>query len=248
MLQGFIDDSGSNSKSQFYYLAGFILDTQRWEEFSDDWDAALKSNPGIDYFKMFRANKRTVEFEGWQESDVQSKVNQLVSVIEKHNPVAIYTVIDRVTFNKMIVPNVRGPYLSDPYQYLFPLIFDVVAKYQKEVGIFPTPVDVDFDEQGEAGMHAQSLYPVLKKTLPSDMRQMLGRLPLMLDDKKVLPLQAADMLAWSLRRKKRYPGVDERWDWLHQRLLQLLPWGMGYSEASYDLLLKIKRENYGEGN
>ena len=71
-----------------------------------------------------------------------------------------------------------------------------MAAYQKDLGIFPESMDFDFDEQGKAGWVAQRAFPCAKQNMPKPFKEMLGRIPIMLDDKKFVPLQAADMWAW----------------------------------------------------
>jgi hypothetical protein len=67
---------------------------------------------------------------------------------------------------------------------------------------------------------------------------------MMLDDKKALPLQAADMFAWTVRRYRDKQVTDPRWDWLVQRMAKLVGWGMGYDLESFRILLEEK-ENFG---
>jgi hypothetical protein len=63
MLQAYIDDSGNDGKSPVFVLAGYVSTTEKWETFSDEWDAVLRPANGkqLDVLKMsdvFRNKKR----------------------------------------------------------------------------------------------------------------------------------------------------------------------------------------------
>jgi hypothetical protein len=63
------------------------------------------------------------------------------------------------------------------------------------------PVDFIFDEQGGVGAQAAMVYRWLKEAQDPSIRDLLGAPPIFRDDKQVVALQAADMLAWHLRRE-----------------------------------------------
>jgi len=212
MLQGYIDESGSEPSSKVFLLAGFILEAEEWAKFSDEWDFQLHRALNIDYFKMSEAFSREGQFQGWNPEFVLCKIKDLLSVIEHYKPVGISCLIDwrdyRNEFGPLAVEN-----LSGPYALLFQLVFQAIKAQQKSAGIYPTPVDVDFDDQGKVGQFALQLYQDMKKQFPPTWKQMLGRIPIMLDEKKILPLQAADMLAWVERRIViKEADVPEDWN------------------------------------
>jgi hypothetical protein len=76
MLQGYMDDSGSEPKGQLFLISGFILETEQWERFSDEWQFQLHRDPRIDYFKMHEAVARVGQFEGWNKEFVLCKVTR----------------------------------------------------------------------------------------------------------------------------------------------------------------------------
>jgi hypothetical protein len=241
MLQGYVDDSGSDQSSKTFVLAGFLMGTEGWAQFSDDWDSQLKEKPHIDYFKMSEAASRKGQFLGWRQEFVFSKIQQLLPVIEKYNPTGIGSYVRRSEFSQHMKPYVSGPLLN-PYQFLFAGVFESIVIHQKKAGIFPESVDVDFDEQGSAGQFALKMYPDFKAQCFEEERKVLGRIPLMLDDKKILPLQAADMLAWIIRRKL---DGDVEWKWLFERLEPFLAIAVGFTVESFKGLLQDRKERLG---
>jgi len=62
-------------------------------------------------------------------------------------------------------------------------------------------IDFIFDEQGdEPSALIQSDFDKFKAAATTDMRDFIGSRPIFRDDKQFVPLQAADMLAWHIRR------------------------------------------------
>ncbi len=57
-------------------------------------------------------------------------------------------------------------------------------------------VDFIFDEQGDVRYEAASWYLETKESFPPDARPFFGSTPEFKDDMLILPLQAADMIAW----------------------------------------------------
>jgi hypothetical protein len=57
-------------------------------------------------------------------------------------------------------------------------------------------------------MEAQLWYAAMKDTASLQIRELMGSTPIFRDDKQMLPLQAADLIAWHKRRRKEYPGLD----------------------------------------
>lgn len=57
-----------------------------------------------------------------------------------------------------------------------------------------------FDEQGHDGAVAYHAYNIAKANLPAEMLEYMAGPPSYESDRVVLPLQAADMIAWQSRR------------------------------------------------
>jgi len=221
MLQGYADDSGSDGQRAPYFFGGFLMESEQWAEFADAWQAQLHRSPAIGYFKMHEACARSGEFAqfAFKRSEIRDrKVRDLLEVIETFKPVGIYSTVNWEEFRVQQTPYVEGA-AKDPYHCLVPWLFDAVMAWQEQLEIFPKPVDFIFDEQGDKiGNAIHAVFPEVKKTMPELLRKMFGALPMMRDDKQILPLQAADMLVWNLRAHYE-PKVDySEWDWLYARL------------------------------
>jgi hypothetical protein len=77
-----------------------------------------------------------------------------------------------------------------------------VIRYLKDEEIINEPVDFIFDEQLYKSDVVQSAYSIFLRDAPDQYRALIGARPRHKNDKRCLPLQAADMLAWHIRREQ----------------------------------------------
>ena len=255
MLQGYFDDSGSDQrKEQPFVLAGYILQAEKWAKFSDDWRAECQRPPQIEYFKMFEAADASGEFASVQYDIRRYKILKLIEVIhrhELHGLCAHFKWCEWRDFSRSL----RGPAKDQPYASLFFLMIDVVKMYQENLGIFPQKSQLDFDNQGKWGRFAIDWYGrMMDDSQPfcfsREYREILEGTPHQLDDKQYVPLQAADMLAWAIRRKIDDtiigdPGlVGPDFSWVYEELYPDLWGGLGYCQESWR---EIRRQlNHGD--
>jgi hypothetical protein len=199
-LQAFVDDSRSDVDGRNFVLAGYVHSAERWLQFSDDWKAALDAPPKIEYLRMVEAENLRDQFNKWSEEDRDAKVNKLGEVIYEHNPWSFECWVSERAFNEIVKP--VAPYdLKNPYMVCFYGAIVTVARLHESERI-TTPVDFVFDEQGGLGAFVVSWYDWVKQWQDPSIAKLLGSMPIFRDDKKMLPLQAADLLPWHLRRKK----------------------------------------------
>ncbi len=219
MLQGYFDDSGSDGTRPPFVLAGFILPAERWEKFSDEWMIECHREPRIEYFKMREAHGGYDEF-SFSSEFRQMKVRALAALIEKHALHGLDTWFKWDEFNDFN-SGLIGPAKDQPYSPLFFGIIDNVVEYQRSLGVFPSKIQLVFDEQGSAGRFAIQSY--------GDMLDFCEQRKVELDHRRALSmelracwmtrttpaLQAADMLAWCLRfQLDNKEWAKSEWGWL----------------------------------
>lgn len=209
-LQGYFDDSGSSANEPIYVLAGFVSDYPTWAHFSDKWRAAL-DREGIAYLKMSEAMRRDGEFaRGWSASHRDAFIYELVETIAKHTRLRVSASVKRSDFEDLFhgLP-ARGEYMEDPYQLLFWGICRLVVEAQFRAGQ-TEPCDFIFDTHGATGERARAWWPHWDGWIHPSRRHLLGDPPMFRDEKRALPIQAADMYAWLVRHRLLGPDV-ERW-------------------------------------
>lgn len=207
MLTVFVDDSTSDDADKLLVLAGYVHNADAWESFSDDWQNALDADPRIEYFKMREAESLRGQFLGWDPIAKNAKVHALADVIVKHKPWSIESYISKAQYERtvgLVVPwDIRHPYLD-----LFYALVIKVAQWHHSMGL-RVPVDFVFDEQGQMGTDTAMWYQQIRSQQPPEIQELLASTPVFRDDKKVLPLQASDLLAWHLRRGKEDRNKSE---------------------------------------
>jgi hypothetical protein len=103
-----------------------------------------------------------------------------------------------------------SPYdLRSPYSVLFQAVMIMATRQLHVLGI-DLPIDFIFDEQGKVGMDALLWYGPMRAGLqPPELRKLLGNRPIFKTDEELIPLQAADCLAWHLRRSREEQFIHE---------------------------------------
>lgn len=125
------------------------------------------------------------------------KLERLARVIAKYRPYSFEVSVSRKAYKELAQP--EGPHdLRHAYFPCFVGVLYALAETLSEEGL-SGPVDLIFDMQGNVGTSAALWYTSLKLRDPN-LAVVLGGPPIFRDDKQVLPLQAADMLAWHVRR------------------------------------------------
>jgi hypothetical protein len=204
MLQAFVDDSASDSGDQRFFLCAYVNTAEKWADFSDSWQVAMHAPPPIEYLKMAEAQNLRGQFRGWSAADRDAKVLLLAKTIRRYRPWSVECSVSREEFRRILKPAAPYP-LQNPYFGCFYGVIYSVARFHHANGV-TVPTDFVFDEQGSVGVDAAMYYQWLKDDLGHDWVGLLGSTPVIRDDKLVLPLQAADMLAWHVRRDRE--GVD----------------------------------------
>lgn len=229
MLQAFIDDSASDTGDQRLFLAGYVNTADQWIAFSNAWEEALKEHPAIEYFKMSEAHSLKGQFERWQEKDRDAKVSRLAKVIRDFDVLSIQVSVSRTDYNRIIRP-VAPHGLGNAYFTLFYGVIITLTRTHQQMGI-TMPVDFIFDEQGGMGQQTALFYDYVKSQQIPELQGLLGVQPIFRDDKKVMPLQAADMLAWKIRREHEYPNQQH----------SIKPWDF-YKEKTYHAVAEMNEE------
>lgn len=206
-LHAFVDDSSSDVGDRRLFLAAYINGAGPWIDFGNKWRATLAQNPEISYLKMSEAQNLSGQFRGWSVSERDAKILQLARVIEETRPWSVFCSISRSEYAKIVAPVAPYP-LKQPYFSCFWGIIRTAADYHlhldrgRPANTSPVPpVEFVFDEQGGLGADAALWYNWLKNDQEPDIARLMGDKPIFGDDKQMAALQAADMLAWHVRRR-----------------------------------------------
>jgi hypothetical protein len=222
MLKCFVDDSGSDLEpGGVFVLAGYVMEEPRWEDFAERWDAQLQRPYAIDYCHMADAESGDGPFIGIDRIHRNRKVMDLAEAIYECHPTALACEMSWADYFAHIKGHVDSR-LDNPYAVLFFKIMAMNAALQIKIneevpleirqqnGIDIKPVDFIFDDQGPAGLKCLRWYSELRERLPEPDRTIIANTPQFKSDRDLTPLQAADMLAWHVRRAYSHPHEDRR--------------------------------------
>lgn len=199
-LTYFIDDSGRNDPPVFV-LGGLALETTRIRAFSQDWEAALAAQRPIPAFKMKEANRRAGVFDGFSVAERDAKIVALADVIRTHAISSISVVVRHKDYERVFKGRMMRS-LDGPYQLFFHLVIATAYNLRRQRGTQERASFV-FDRQvGEERALYESLAE-MRANLHPDISDFLADAPRHADDRDEVALQAADMIAWHVRRSWR---------------------------------------------
>jgi hypothetical protein len=186
-----IDGSGSGAPD-LPVLAGYIAPAEAWVNFSKEWQGRLEEA----HLQRFKMNEMTshMEIAAWfyrliEESKITAALSCAIHTGE------LVEAIREFPFPTEI-KNVEV--LENPYFFAFKAITDILAQKQQALGI-DEPVDFIFDDQSEKTKLA-GIWDLIKLSSAPEYRKNMGDEPIFRNDEKVMPLQAADLYAWWIRK------------------------------------------------
>ncbi len=213
MMKAFFDDSGSDDNSPFYVLSGYLSTVAKWEIFSSQWRAVLAAPPSINYFHMVDAEGLRQEFKGWNREARDAKVTRLAKVIRSNVLYEISCMLPRALHDSIIRRSAPAKKFENPYFVCFMTLVSILSGFRDHIGTGSHRVDVVFDKQARimglvTGLHSEV------RNLPR-IGSSIGRIQFQ-DDRVALPLQAADFIAWGLRRfcatREVNRGLEQVWN------------------------------------
>lgn len=209
VLVGFGDDSASDIGDRRMFLAAYVHHADNWTRFSDLWRRELELD-SLEYFKMVEANGLRGQFGGWCPARRDAKVLAFAKLIQDHRPWFAACSVSRAEYAELLSP-IAPENLKNPYFACFWGVISAATRYMQEQKIEnPLPVDFVFDNQEGLGHDSALFYPWLKADSDPQEKKLMGAVPVFCDDKEVVPLQAADMLAWHLRKDHEVGRLADR--------------------------------------
>jgi hypothetical protein len=201
VFQAFMDESvGVDGE---FILAGHIATAQAWARFSVEWEKMLTMGvmlpDGTYDFKMSEMAKSSERME---------RVGGFIRIMEKHAPLSLSQRINTGELARAI-DRVHAPGLdldwgpwANPYVVAYRFLMDAFHKVRTRLDFgLPSGATVDFyfDERSEKKVIRAAWDEYLERREP-EVRALYGNEPRFEDDRKFLPLQAADLYAWWVRK------------------------------------------------
>ena len=181
VLWGYGDDS--YEKNSAYVLAGWLGTAENWGKFSDEYE-----DIGLPRTLHMRTTRHPRG----------PRVRKLAALTQKYSSYRVDCVLHQCNYRNLVKGKIT-PELDSPYFILFYQVILSAARLADAVGWEGT-IDWIFDEQGKIGIAANNWYWWIKEHAPPNLKRRLGSTPIFRNDDQVLPLKAADLFAWQIRR------------------------------------------------
>lgn len=205
MLQAYIDDSGWDGQSPVFVLAGYLAKKEQWDLFSDEWQAVLdlKEPKELEYLKMSQAYQLKhphSQFFGWSEADRDERLKKLIFVLNRFAAHGVAQIIPIEPYKRLFTNRFTPGAMDRPYFLAF---FGIMARL---LGItrqlkLDDKIDFIFDTLGgESRVDLIAQYEQFVAVAPPDLKSLAPVFPKFEREQDFKPLQAADMLAWHIRR------------------------------------------------
>jgi hypothetical protein len=136
------------------------------------------------------------QFQGWDETDRDTRLLAFAKLIERYELICVETVIRYDDFDDLVKQN-RGPFKSPP-------VFGVtciLTALLHAMNNFANPYELDFffDKDSVKQGDLDRAYKLFHSDHQGEAAFLPNR-PIMRNDKCWMPLQAADLYAWHVRR------------------------------------------------
>lgn len=214
MLKAFFDESGhsADSRCDFVGIGGIVAPSDKWEIFEHKWKDLLDEYD-LDYFHTVDFAHSVKHFSKWKDKNKEAErrefLAKMFSVIEETGGKPFGSVVYMKPYRalEMFLQPAVNPYY---------LCFQDCVKAAAILCTFEPPeakVEMVFEEQMEFAGFAEKFYQAMKNRKAEGYERM-GTFE-MASKKEVLPLQAADFIAYEMRHYcsnlKLRPKDKMRW-------------------------------------
>jgi hypothetical protein len=203
VFQVYLDESADAKKEKIFVIAGWMGTMQTWADFIPQWDDRIR-HESIKSFHMADCEARRQEFSGWSLKRKNDLVRDLVGLIEKTEITAYIAGAKMADFIAVMdrFPVLRRFwYIRDPYYLLFNKCVFATCKTIDDIPGMPEWAQVSylFDEHKNVSRKILQNYRWHKRDEKFVYRHRLGSLTFA-SRETVIPLQAADLLAYEVRK------------------------------------------------
>lgn len=171
-------------------------------------------------------------FEGFPEHQRNLKVRALIEVIREFKPWALHARVSVEAFNRILKPHAPPPFRTPYFSLCYSIIFGVARLHQKMAS--QERIEFIFDDHPGLAAKVTPIFDFVMNDAP-DVDSIVAGKPSFKDDKDVLPLQAADMLAWAARRQDEGLAARD----FHELLQSITDEDAHYQQAIEEFTLEM---------
>jgi hypothetical protein len=208
MLTAVFDASGAEDRN-CVCVAGFVSKAEDWITFSEEWEAALKTE-GLPYFRMSEFSGRYAkEYAGWEEHRKQALLAKLIGII-KRNTYRKFGCCIVANFLSGMSEDNRDYYKLNAYSLAGRVCVGRIRSWLKREN-WDVPVEYVFEDGDKGkGLLMQRMEvdgfpsPIFKRKKDRYHGEELV-------ERAFLPLQAADIMAYECYQLSKHAETPETW-------------------------------------
>lgn len=191
-LQAYMDDSREGG--DVLVIAGYYASPDDWLKFSAEWQDYLKFYAPIEAFKMSDYSRTFQSVEAWE------RLKFMHQCIERYTIGSIRCVIETRDYHYACL---RAGYHSGPDGPQHMIMAYLMNELHNDLELMgkTVPFDFIFDQQLHVMDLTMESYVLYKKGREDNNRKLICKPPVFGDDRKFLPIQAADLLSWWVRKQ-----------------------------------------------
>lgn len=195
------DPSGREHGSDVIAVAGYIAKNEEWEHFNVRWKNCLKQY-GVPKFHAADCvqQRRNSPYQGWCRDKCDKFIKDLIDIAHSHTLGGFGGLVIVREYDSILPENIkckRG--YKHPYHFCFHMLIDIMLPELEQLGL-PAGEQIAFvfDQQRQFSDGAKKLFESIKSL--RDGYNLLES-PTFGSSKQHLALQAADLLAYTVRRE-----------------------------------------------
>ena len=191
----YLDESYSHApKPLIYTVAGYLSEDSRWREFEKHWGAALLEE-GLEYFHMTEFAQRIRSYQDWPEDRRRRVLTKLHGIIHENTLADFSISIVVAAFDDVITADIREGFGGTPHVFAAIGCMKSIAAWVTDSGLAKEEKIFYIFEQGAT--QGSALPQLFERFINDERQREMYRLEgCAFQDKKVMPLQAADVLAY----------------------------------------------------
>lgn len=240
VLKAFLDDSGTHDRSDVIVMGGIIAPEEAWVALEPKWQAEL-TRLGIEKMHMSHCERRWGEFKDFERPERDAMIAVFSDLICETGGRMLASAVSRKIWDGVTAQTKLGEVFAEPIDFLFNTCMRRALESRPVSSANPEEVVVTFDTREQSLHFWEDLAASYEKKWPNRLvGYSFGQMA------KVLPLQAADMIAYeSFVHQCRFEKTGDNFS--HRpnmvKLMSCLAvWAGFYNEES---LLEYARELVG---
>ena len=200
MLTAYFDDSGTHPDSDVVLWYGLFGNNFQWAHFNKLWAAKLQKpspgKPALSRFHMAHCQAGVGEFLGWGRTATDFLVHELGDIIIKCGLWSDGAVIPRKDWDELVTGDLRTA-LGDAEGYSLRIAFVRATEWaSKRAG--GSKIALVFDRRKEKEAEGKRIFQLFEHFAGIEPNAVKPISSAFSDATTILPLQAADMVAWEI--------------------------------------------------